>query len=75
MLLHHGHEHGGVSDDKTATLLGYMYNHNVEHTKELDDIAEALREEGRDDSAEAVEEAKALYEEANELLHDAIHAL
>ena len=63
----------GNTADKTLMLLGYLYDHNVHHTSELDDLAERLKAEGRGEAAEKVLAAKECFGSGNDLLHEAIH--
>ena len=69
----HGHGHEGDTADKTLMLLGYLYDHNVHHASELDDLAEKLKAEGRGEAAEKVLAAKECFGSGNALLHEAIH--
>ena len=69
----HGHGHEGEAADKTLMLLGYLYDHNVHHAAELDELAEKLKAEGRAEAAEKVLAAKEYFGKGNDLLHEAIH--
>ena len=78
ILRHHDHTEGSghaEGADKTRILLGYLYDHNVHHASELDDLAAKLTAEGRTDAAEKVLSARELFDQGNALLHEAIHAM
>ena len=69
--MHMHHEHGPEQGDRRAAKLGYLYDHNCRHQEELKELAEELTGAAK----EQLLAAMALYAQANEALHQALHAL
>lgn len=69
----HSHAHGTAGADKAFALLQYTYNHNEAHIEELQELIDAYEKKGKTDIAEKLEASKALFAEANELLHQVLH--
>ena len=66
----HSHEHcGSCSEgnckDETVALLTYMVQHNENHAKELDQMADNLNKLGMDDAARTIKEGVADFPTAN----------
>ena len=68
----HHHHHDGAAGDKSLALLSYMYDHNVQHTNELLDMASQIEEAGKTAAADKIREAAAEFGKGNELLHEAL---
>ncbi|MBR2189680.1 MAG: hypothetical protein IJ860_09810 [Eubacterium sp.] len=74
---HHSHTHaqtGADEKDKNLMLLQYTYDHNDHHAAELDALAGKLREAGKLETAELVEQAQEAFRRGNALLREAIHS-
>ena len=69
----HHHHHGGASGDKSLALLSYMYDHNVQHTNELLEMASQIEADGKTAAAAKIREAAAEFGKGNDLLHEALH--
>ena len=77
---HHDHEHhhsheGADAMKETVALVGYMTRHNKEHAKELEELADKLKELGKEDAAEILEKGVARFEEGNQYLDLALELL
>lgn len=70
---HHHHHHGDAPRDRSLALLSYMYDHNVEHTNELLDMAAQIEAAGKEAAAAKIREAAAEFGKGNDLLHEALH--
>lgn len=64
----HSHHH---HDEELLPLVKYMVNHNISHTKELNDLSCQLH----DDEKEILKEAIEAYEKGNKLLADLLNKL
>lgn len=58
-------ECGGNCKDETEALLTYMVQHNLQHAKELDQMAANLRKMGMEDAAKTIEEGVADFQKGN----------
>lgn len=63
----HGHTHSyeAPQGDKMTALLDYMVKHNESHAAELDQVAEKLRQAGKDSAAEQIKKAVDEYQKGN----------
>jgi hypothetical protein len=61
----HEHEHEVPSGDKMTALLDYMLKHNEHHAAELDQVAEKLRQEGKEQAAEQIKKAVDEFQKGN----------
>lgn len=61
----HTHSHEAPQGDKMAALLDYMVKHNESHAAELDQVAEKLRQAGKDSAAEQIKKAVDEYQKGN----------
>ena len=68
---HHHHDEEAVGADRTLALLGYMVTHNKSHAEELAELAASIEGE----PACLIHEALAQFNEANELLDQALNLL
>ncbi|GHV76519.1 hypothetical protein AGMMS49942_13400 [Spirochaetia bacterium] len=67
----HGHHHEFTGQADTAQIkhiLGYMLAHNREHASELSGMSVKLRESGRVEAADTLDEGVKLMNSANEKL-------
>jgi hypothetical protein len=62
---HHHHEQEIPSGDKMTALLDYMLKHNEHHAAELDQVAEKLRQEGKEQAAEQIKKAVDEFQKGN----------
>jgi hypothetical protein len=70
---HHTHEHPSPADlAKLNALLGFMLNHNREHTEELANVAHKFRHAGRNEAAGLLEDAVKEFHGGNEKLKKAL---
>lgn len=70
----HGHSHDAAGKgDKALALLSYMYGHNVDHTRELLDMAAEIEAGGKTAVAAKMREAAEAFNQGNDLLHEALH--
>lgn len=69
----HDHSHGGSGSVKeAAALLDFMYHHNQHHAEELEELMGKLREMGKEEAAERIGAAVALFEQGNSELSEAM---
>lgn len=71
----HGHSHDDLqpmSREEILKLLGYMLEHNRQHTEELHGIFHALDDAGCYDAADELENAMRCYRSGNEALENAL---
>lgn len=61
----HTHSHEAPQGDKMTALLDYMVKHNESHAAELDQVAEKLRQAGKDSAAEQIKKAVDEYQKGN----------
>lgn len=61
----HGHTHEAPQGDKMVALVDYMLKHNEHHAAELDQVAEKLRQAGKDSAAEQIKKAVDEYQKGN----------
>lgn len=61
----HTHSHEVPQGDKMTALLDYMLKHNESHAAELDQVAEKLRQAGKDSAAEQIKKAVDEYQKGN----------
>lgn len=61
--------------DEQLVMLEYMLTHNEHHMEEFINIMEALREDGRDESADLLQEAIDMLEDADVKIADAVDLL
>lgn len=61
----HTHSHEVPQGDKITALLDYMLKHNESHAAELDQVAEKLRQAGKDSAAEQIKKAVDEYQKGN----------
>ena len=71
----HGHSHDDLQPmirEEILKLLGYMLEHNRQHTEELHGIFHALDDAGCYDAADELENAMRCYRSGNEALENAL---
>jgi len=75
----HGHEHAhgacgeaAGADGALLALLGYLTEHNIEHTKELGQLAAQAANEGQAEVADLIYEGAEAYKRGNEALAKAL---
>ena len=71
----HGHSYDDLqpmSREEILKLLGYMLEHNRQHTEELHGIFHALDDAGCYDAADELENAMRCYRSGNEALENAL---
>lgn len=61
----HTHSHEVPQGDKMTALLDYMLKHNESHAAELDQVAEKLRQAGKESAAEQIKKAVDEYQKGN----------
>ena len=61
----HAHTHEAPQGDKMVALIDYMLKHNEHHAAELDQVAEKLRQAGKDSAAEQIKKAVDEYQKGN----------
>lgn len=61
----HAHTHEAPQGDKMTALVDYMLKHNEHHAAELDQVAEKLRQAGKDAAAEQIKKAVDEYQKGN----------
>lgn len=72
----HEHPHGeGDAVEETRALVGYMADHNKHHAMELAELAEKLKELGKNEAAELLEKSVAEFDKGNRYLEEALAAL
>lgn len=67
-----GHTHETVQGDKLTALLDYMLKHNEHHAAELDQVADKLKDAGKDAAAEQIRKAVDEYQKGNLYLNLAL---
>ena len=70
---HHHHHNSAKTGDKSLALLSYMYDHNVDHTRELLDMAAQIETDGKPAVAAKMRKAADAFNQGNDLLHEALH--
>lgn len=68
----HAHLHGGTQPQSAIALLGYMVDHNAQHTSELYDVAHDLEHAGLTETARLIREGAERFNAGNELLAAAL---
>jgi hypothetical protein len=69
----HSHPHGPEDDPAVArALLQYAAEHNRQHEAELNDLAKALRSQGKTAAADLIEAARSAFVEGNTKLAAAL---
>ena len=75
---HHHHEGEQAKDDpkkRLLALLNYMYSHNTDHTRELEDLAVKVKETGNDTAFKETMEAVSFFKSGNASLKKALESL
>ncbi|MBQ9530908.1 MAG: hypothetical protein IJR70_02435 [Eubacterium sp.] len=72
---HHHHTVNAESEEELKVLVEYMVKHNISHTDELCQIAERLKKDGKNTSAEKTLEAINVYNKGNALLKEVLETL
>ncbi len=80
---HHHHEHHHNEAEQTKddpnrrllALLNYMYSHNTDHTRELEDLALKVKVSGNDTAYKETMEAVSFFKSGNASLKKALESL
>lgn len=73
---HHHHDHEQVLDaEKLAKLLEHLKGHNEHHAHEIFHLSDNAKELGKDDVAELLKKASAIFDEGNAVLDEALKKL
>lgn len=75
---HHHHHHDGdgeAPDKRLLALLNYMYSHNADHTRELEELAIKVRDTGNEAAYEQTMKAVSLFKSGNDALKAALDNL
>lgn len=72
---HHDHEHSGAPLAQLCALMNYMVDHNAAHATELADLAQQLKDAGKESAYENVMAAVAEFQKGNQILADVLKEL
>lgn len=72
---HDDHEHSGAPLAQLCALMNYMVDHNAAHATELADLAQQLKDAGKESAYENVMAAVAEFQKGNQILADVLKEL